>query len=96
LMRRKSNARIFAFGIVATMLGATYWHLQDFTVLVLAAWLFWREESPAWQRAWLLVLALAGEFAWPLTPAPILIVVAAWLALLAVWPPPARTAPPSR
>ncbi len=37
--RRSSQARVFALGIVATALGATYWHLQDFTILVLAAWL---------------------------------------------------------
>src|SRR5205807_9677550 len=38
--RHASHSRVFTLGIVATTLGATYWHLQDFTILVLAAWLF--------------------------------------------------------
>ncbi|HEY3086400.1 MAG TPA: glycosyltransferase family 87 protein [Candidatus Dormibacteraeota bacterium] len=82
--RHASDARIFALGLVATTLGATYWHLQDFTILVLAAWLFLRESSPAWQRWWLLVIVLAGEFAWPLTPLPILVGMTAWFAILAM------------
>ena len=77
-----SHARIFALGIVATFLGATYWHLQDFTILVLAAWLFWRDSPPAWQRWWLLAIAVAGEFAWPLTPLPLLVATGAWFGFL--------------
>jgi hypothetical protein len=84
LNRHASLDRIFALGIVATMLGATYWHVQDFTILIVAAWLFWRDHPPAWQRWWLLVVAVAGEFAWPLTPLAILIAVAVWYACL-VW-----------
>jgi len=80
--RHASHARIFALGLVATTLGATYWHLQDFTILVLAAWLFWRTDPPAWQRWWLLVIVLAAEFAWPLTPLPLLVGVAVWFAIL--------------
>jgi hypothetical protein len=84
LNRHASHARIFALGIVATSVGATYWHLQDFTILLLAAWLFWRERAPAWQRWWLLLVVVAGEFAWPLTPLPLLIAVVVWLAALIV------------
>ncbi|HET7419913.1 MAG TPA: hypothetical protein VFL27_05995, partial [Candidatus Dormibacteraeota bacterium] len=86
LNRRANDARIFALGLVATTIGATYWHLQDFTVLVLAAWLFWRERPPAWQRAWLLAVVVGGEFAWGLTPLPVLVGVAVWFACLV--PPP--------
>ncbi|HKW59409.1 MAG TPA: glycosyltransferase family 87 protein [Candidatus Dormibacteraeota bacterium] len=86
LNRRASHGRIFALGIVATALGTTYWHLQDYTVLVLAAWLFWRESPPAAQRWLLLVVAVAAEFAWPLTPLPILACVAAWFIVLAAPP----------
>ena len=86
--RRASHARIFALGIVATALGATYWHLQDYTVLVLAAWLSWRQGS-ALQRWLLLAVAVAAEFAWPLTPLPILACLAVWFALLPA-PPKAR------
>lgn len=78
--RHASDARVFALGLVATTLGATYWHLQDFTVLVLAAWLFWRANPPAWQRWWLLVVAVGGEFAWGLTPLPVLIGITVWFA----------------
>ncbi len=90
--RNTSNGRIFALGIVATMLCATYWHLQDLTILGLAAWLFWRDRPPAWQRAWLLVIAIAGEFAWPLTPLPLLVAVAVWFVILSVRQQPSRVA----
>ncbi len=82
LNRHNSSARIFALGIVATTLGATYWHLQDFTILVLAVWLFWRERPSIPLRLLLLVMAIAGEFAWPLTPLPILLGVAVWFAAM--------------
>jgi hypothetical protein len=82
--RRSSHARVFALGLVATVLGATYWHLQDFTILILAAWLFLREATPAWQRWWLVVVFVGGELAWPLTPLPILVGVVLWFAALAM------------
>ena len=84
--RRSSHARVFALGIVATALGTTYWHLQDFTILVLAAWLFWREGPSIPLRVLLLVVAVAGEFAWPLTPLPILVGVAVWFAAMFTTP----------
>jgi hypothetical protein len=89
--RHASNARIFALGIVATALATTYWHLQDYTVLVLAAWLFWRDSPPKPQRWLLLAVAVAGEFAWPLTPLPILACLTVWFLLLAA--PPQRQVP---
>ncbi len=92
LNRHSSDARIFTLGLVATTLGATYWHLQDFTVLVLAAWLFWRDHPPAWQRWWLLVIVVAGEFAWPLTPLPLLIGLAVWFVALIAPPRVGRVA----
>ncbi len=82
--RRASLARIIALGILISMLSATYWHLQDFAILAGAAWLFIRDQPPAWQRAWLVVVALAGELAWPLTPLPILLSVTVWFAMLAI------------
>jgi hypothetical protein len=82
LNRHAADERLFALGLVATMLGSTYWHLQDFTILVIAAWLFWRDHPAAWQRWLLLLVAIAGELAWPLTPLPILIGVAVWFACL--------------
>ena len=84
LNRRGSVARILCIGLVATALGASYWHLQDFAILVVAAWLFWRDAPPPLQSAWLLVVAIAGELAWPLSPAPILLALVVWLAILIV------------
>lgn len=91
-LRRSSHARVFALGVVASMLGATYWHLQDFSILVVAAWLFWQDRPPAWQRWWLLAIAVAGEFAWPLTPLPLLVGVAGWYASLAARGPASASA----
>jgi hypothetical protein len=82
--RGASTARVFALGVIATALGATYWHLQDFAMLVPAAWLFFREPARAWQRALVVGVAIAGEFAWPLTPLPILLLVTVWFACFAL------------
>jgi hypothetical protein len=82
LNRGAGLPRLFALGLITTTLGATYWHLQDFTILVMAAWFFWRDAPPASQRLWLLVVIAAGELAWPLSPLPILIAVAVWMAFL--------------
>ena len=82
LNRHASDARVFALALVATTIGATYWHLQDFTLLVVAAWLFWRDSPPPWQRWWLLVAVVGGELAWGLTPLPLLLGVAVWFANL--------------
>jgi len=89
LNRHSSLARLFALGLVTSTLGATYWHLQDYAILVGAAWLFWREPAPSWQRWWLLVVVIGGELGWPLSPLPILIGLAVWLVFLAL---PQRTA----
>ena len=90
LNRGSSLARLFALGLVTTTLSATYWHLQDYAMLLGAAWLFWRDPAPAWQRWWLVVVVVGGELAWPLTPLPILIGLAVWLVCLAA--PPTRSA----
>ena len=82
LNRRASTGRLLALGILAGAVGATYWHLQDFTILVGAAWLFWRDNPPAWQRIWMVATAVTIELAWPLTPLPLLIATAVWLGFL--------------
>jgi hypothetical protein len=82
LSRHASPARLIALGLVAGAFGATYWHLQDFTILVGAGWLFWRDGPPPWQRAWLVLVAITMELAWPLGPVPLLIGMAVWLAVL--------------
>jgi len=94
--RRASAGRLIALGLVASAFGATYWHLQDFTVLMGAAWLFWRDNPPAWQRVWLVVTAVTMELAWPLTPLPLLVATGIWLAIL-IYPArrPAEVAAPA-
>lgn len=82
--RHASLARVLALGLVTAALGATYWHLQDYTILLGAAWLFWRDPAPAWQRWWLLVVAVGGELGWPLRPLPILVGMAVWLVCMAL------------
>ena len=82
--RHSSLARLFAIGLVTGAIGATYWHLQDYAILAGAAWLFWRDPAPAWQRWWLLVVAVGGELGWPLTPLPILVGLSVWLIYLAL------------
>jgi hypothetical protein len=84
LNRRASLARLLALGLLTSTLSATYWHLQDFAILVGAAWLFIHDNPPNWQRAWLVFVALAAELAWPLGPLPILIAVAGWFLMTAV------------
>jgi hypothetical protein len=91
--RRGSTGRLIALGLVAGAVGATYWHLQDFTILMCAAWLHWRDNPPAWQRVWVVaVTAVTMELAWPLTPLPLLIASALWLALMVA---PARSESPA-
>ena len=92
LNRSASTARIVALGLVAGAFGATYWHLQDFTILVAAGWLIWRENPPWWERTVLVLVALAIELAWPLKPLPLLVAVGAWYAVLCL---PHRAAPAS-
>lgn len=84
LNRNAGLPRLFALGLVASAVSATYWHLQDFTILVMAAWLFWRGSAPVWQKLWLLAVVAAGELAWPLGPIPILVAVAVWFVFLVV------------
>ena len=92
LNRQASTGRLVALGILAGAVGATYWHLQDFTVLVGTAWLVWRDNPPAWQRIWMAVTAVTIELAWPLTPLPLLITTTIWLGFLVY---PAKKAVPA-
>ncbi|MDQ2943162.1 MAG: DUF2029 domain-containing protein, partial [Candidatus Dormibacteraeota bacterium] len=94
LNRRSSLGRLIALGLVTSVLSASYWHLQDFTILVLAMWLFWRDEPPAWQRWWLLVIVVGLEVAWPLSPGPALVAIVVWWVMLCV-PPALRKSSPT-
>jgi len=91
--RHASLARLIALGILISCVSATYWHLQDFAILIGAAWLFIRDDPPPWQQMWLVVIALTAELAWPLGPLPVLISVAVWFAMLAIPRRPATDRP---
>src|SRR5260370_26966332 len=61
--RHASLARLIALGLLVSCVSATYWHLQDFAILVGAAWLFIRDEPPPCHRVGLVVIALNAELA---------------------------------
>ena len=84
LNRGASLARLITLGLLTSMMSATYWHLQDFAILIGAAWLFLHDQPPTWQRAWLAVVAATAELAWPLGPLPVLLAVAVWFAMVAI------------
>ena len=88
-VRRAPLARIMALGVVTSMLAIPYDHVHDFALLVPAAFLFLRTNPPDWQRAWLVVVWFALEFAWPLHPLPMLVAQGVWLLFLAL-PEPSR------
>ena len=91
--RRRDVEAVFTAGIVGTTALAFHFHELDYSLLVLAAWLFLRTSPPVWQRVFLLVgIATmqvltygpqttegAGDVA---THAPQLLWDAAWLAIL--------------
>jgi Glycosyltransferase family 87 len=83
-LRGAPLARIIPLGVVGSMLSIPYDHLHDFAVLVPAALLFLRTEPPSWQRAWLLVVWISMELAWPIRPLPLLLSQAVWLAMIAL------------
>lgn len=53
--RRSQLELVFAAGILGTAAVAFHFHELDYSLLVLAAWLFLRTSPPVWQRAFLLV-----------------------------------------
>ena len=87
LSRAAASVYLLSGGVVAA-LGAVLPSGPGTDALVVAAWLFWRDSPPAWQRWWLLVIVVGGEFAWGITPLPVLIGVAGWLAFLVAPPAP--------
>ena len=94
-LRGAPPARIIALGVVGSMLSIPYDHLHDFAILVPAALLFLLIEPPLWQRAWLLVVWISMELAWPISPLPLLLSQAVWLAMIALPAAPQRRDDPS-
>jgi alpha-1,2-mannosyltransferase len=90
--RRRELEIVFAAAILGTAATASYYHMPDYSNLVLAAWLVLRTSPPLWHRLWLLVGVLTMQlmdYGWhdpqPVTwHTPQLIWDAAWLGILAV------------
>lgn len=59
--RRQSPDSVYGAGLLGTALVAFHFHELDYSVLILAAWLFLRTSPPLWQRLWLVVGIGAGE-----------------------------------
>ena len=91
--RQRANPEIvFTAGLLGTTLVAFHFHELDYSVLVLAAWLFLRPSPPLWQRLWLLVGIAAAELtalgieygpSWDVAAhGPVIAWTAAWLVIL--------------
>jgi hypothetical protein len=93
--QRHQTEMVYAAALLGTATIAFHFHELDYSILVLAAWLFLRTSPPLWQRVWLIVgvatlevMAFGSQAvrpAWDLaTHAPPLIWDATWLAILVV------------
>ena len=102
--RRRELEIVFAAGLTATVVSASYFHESDYTILILPAWLFLRTSPPLWQRFWLLagVIPMQLMTYGPSTTQPIWDVAvhapqivwdAGWLAILAASCLPRRRTP---
>lgn len=102
--RRRELEIVFAAGLIATVVSASYFHESDYTTLILPAWLFLRSSPPLWQRFWLLagVIPMQLMTYGPSTTQPIwdfafhapqIVWDAGWLAILAASCLPRRRTP---
>jgi hypothetical protein len=102
--RRRELEIVFAAGLIATVVSASYFHESDYATLILPAWLFLRTSPPLWQRLWLLagVIPMQLMTYGPSTTQPIWDVAfhapqivwdAGWLAILAGSCLPRRSTP---
>ena len=81
--RRASVEMVICAGLLGSFLLTPHLSLQDFTVLIVAAWLMLRTAPPLWFRFFLLTGYALAVFAIPFGGAPLLVVEVAWLAALA-------------
>jgi hypothetical protein len=92
-LRRSEAETVFAVGILGSAAIAFHFHEADYSILILAAWLFLRTSPPLWHRLWLLIGILPMQNLVILGPAasqpqaiashaPQLIWDALWLAIL--------------
>lgn len=84
--RRDRLDLVFALGLVATMVSATYLHEDDVAVLVLAAWVVLRAGPSVVQRVWLVAGIAAAQFIAIGLPIPMLFWEPVWIVLLGLEP----------
>jgi len=84
--QRRKPEIVFAAGILGSVTVAFHFHLADYSVLVLAAWLVLRSAPPVWHRLWMVVGFTAMQVTATSLGAPIAQLVwdASWLAILMV------------
>jgi Glycosyltransferase family 87 len=83
-IRHQGTAVVMAVGLLGGVLAAPYLHVDDFAVLLPAAWFLLAEGRSTVQRLSLLPIALTTELAWVLGPLPILASLAISLLLFLV------------
>jgi hypothetical protein len=81
--RKLESEMVFTAGVLGSAAVAFHFHELDYSILVLAAWLFLRASPPLWQRLWLLVGVITMQVMAYGLAAPQLIWDASWLAILA-------------
>ena len=83
--RRRSELEIvFAAGLLGSVASAFHIHEDDFSLLILAAWLVVRTAPPLWHRWWLVSGVVTMQLVTLSVPRPQLIWDVIWLVILAV------------
>ena len=83
-IRRGPTAAVIALALLGGMLAAPYVHVDDYAVLLPAAWLLVQAGRPLYHTLSLVPLAITIELAWVLGPYPILAALAVCLMLFFV------------
>lgn len=83
-VRRDDLEKVYALGLLASVMVAFHLHQWDYTNLVLAAWLVLRGSPPLWHRLWLVVGVLTAQLTSLGFALPQLGWDVAWLVMLAV------------
>lgn len=83
-IRRGPTSAVIALALLGGLLAAPYVHVDDYAVLVPAAWLLVRAGRPLYHTLSLIPLAISIELAWVLGPYPILAALAGCLVLFFV------------
>lgn len=89
--RRRELEIVFAAGLLGSVASAFHIHQEDFSLLILAAWMVLRTGPPLWHRWWLLSGVATMQLVTLSVPMPQLLWDVTWLAILAVGSSPATT-----